>query len=103
MKGASHRCIECDEIITNPVCSDCLAKRIRVMIQELRPGLARGIKGFKTEGDTPCIFCGNLMALCAHCFSEGIYDYLSEKDAMVAKEFLNRFDFDLRKSLVDFS
>ena len=103
MRAVAYRCVECDEIITNPMCSDCLASQMRTMVQEYRPELARKIRGFKVEGETCCILCGKNMGLCAHCFSEDIYEFLWDKDKLVAKEFLNRFDFDLRKSLVDFS
>jgi len=103
MRVTTYQCIECDEIINNPVCSDCLAGQMRVMIREYHPALARKIRGFKVEGDTCCILCGKNMGLCAHCFSKGIYEYLQQKNELVAKEFLNRFDFDLRKSWVDLS
>ncbi len=96
------RCIECDHAITNPVCPDCLANEMRVMVQETRPDLAQNILGFKMSGSTTCISCHQTMALCAHCFSRGIHDYLKEEDTVLANEFKARFDFDLRESVVDF-
>ncbi len=95
------RCVECDEIISNPLCSECLAERMRMVVQVERPDLAAEINGFRIEGDTTCISCGKGMGLCAHCFSKGIYEFLQENDSSLAKEFANQFDFNLR-TLADF-
>lgn len=95
-----NRCIECEHIITNPICTDCLAQRMKVVVGEYNQSLAEEIHGCGIEGETPCIMCGKKMALCAHCFSRDVYDYLNEKDSNIAKEFVSRFDFDLRKDLV---
>ena len=96
------RCVECDEIISNPLCSECLAERMKSMIQEHNPELAEEIAGFAIDGETVCISCGQGMGLCAHCFSRGIYEYLQEKNTFIAKEFASRFDFNLR-TLADFA
>ena len=98
-----HQCVECDEIITNPICGDCLAKEMKVMIAEYDSMLAETITGISIEGNTTCILCMKRMGLCPHCFSKGIYEYLQEQNKIVAKEFLNRFDFELRRELTDFS
>ena len=100
--GVSHfnECVECDEIITNPICAECLSSRMRIMIQEVEPSLAQEIHGFEVEGDTNCIFCGKRMGLCAHCFSKDIYFYIKDKNPYLAQEFMNRFDFDLREKQI---
>ena len=94
-----NRCAECDEIITNPICSDCLAQNMRVMVGQFDPTLAEDITGFDIEGDTQCIRCGRSMGLCAHCFSKDIYFFLEEKKSSLAEDFLANFDFDLRREL----
>ncbi|MFC1801506.1 hypothetical protein ACFLZB_03500 [Nanoarchaeota archaeon] len=93
------KCTVCNEAITNPVCPECLAKSISVWLAEKDPSLAQDIHGFETEGPTNCIFCGKNMAVCAHCFSRDIYDYLSQKNSKIAKEFAARFDFEIRKNV----
>lgn len=100
-----NRCVECDEVITNPVCPNCLAQKMRIFISQHNKILAKQISGFSSEeGETSCILCGKKMSLCAHCFSKDIYEFLEEKNSELAKEFLNHFDFDLRESLArDFS
>lgn len=98
-----NRCVECEDIITNPVCSDCLSINMRVMVQEYAPVLAAQIHGADIDGDTNCIKCGKGMGLCAHCFSKDIHEFLQEHNVVLAKEFANRFDFDLRQKLADFA
>ncbi len=102
MEQASFNCcIECDEVITNPICTECLAASMRISISEKSPHLARQIQGFQLAGNTQCIFCRKQMAICAHCFSKDIYHYLEEKNPHIAKEFASRFDFDLRRYIAE--
>ena len=95
-----NSCVECDQVITNPICAECLADRMRVVVQEYNPKLAQEITGCSIHGDTNCLFCGKGMALCAYCFTRGIYDFLEENDVMLAEEFASRFDFELRQELI---
>jgi hypothetical protein len=95
-----NRCVQCEDVITNPLCTDCLAMQMVVMVGEYDQNLAKYIKGFVTDGDTICISCGSRMGLCAYCFSKDIYGFLKDKKSTIAQEFLSRFDFELRKELV---
>ncbi|MFA6462055.1 MAG: hypothetical protein WCV90_07365 [Candidatus Woesearchaeota archaeon] len=97
-----HRCMECDEAISNPICSECLAQRMRITIGETNQKLARAIKGIPTSGGTNCLFCGKEVGVCAHCFSQDVYEFLKEKNQAVAKLFQSQFDFNLRNRLIDF-
>lgn len=88
------RCMECDEIITNPLCGVCLAEEVRAFAgQNPIP-----VFGYAGEGNVTCIRCHRSMGLCAHCFCRDIYDYLRDEKSPLATEFLSRFDFDLRKT-----
>ncbi len=95
-----NRCVHCDDVITNPLCPSCLAKRMVVTLNEHNSKLANAIIGFKIDGDTTCISCGERMGLCAHCFSRDMYEFLAEREPQIASTFLGHFDFDLRKELV---
>lgn len=95
-----NRCVECNEIITNPLCTMCLAERMAMVVGEYDQKLAKAIKGIDVEGDTRCISCGRHMGVCAHCFSKDVYEFLAEKKPAVAEEFLSQFDFDLRREMV---
>ena len=100
MKTPYHNCIVCQEIITNPLCSNCLGDQMRVMLGERDKELADAIITSSVEGDINCIKCSNPMGLCAHCFCRDVYDYLDEKKHPLAKEFMARFDFDLREDFL---
>ncbi|MBI2668418.1 hypothetical protein HYX14_01110 [Candidatus Woesearchaeota archaeon] len=95
-----NQCIECDEIITNPICSDCLASQMRVFVKEHDQELATDILGFDIEGETQCISCGKKTGLCPHCFSKDIYEFIQERNPILADEFASRFDFQLREMLI---
>lgn len=81
-------------------------------LTELNPKLAGRIMIFppafesdggcsgKEEDETTCLFCGQTMTVCAHCFSRDVYEQIVGDDAEIGKEFLERFDFDLRRELV---
>jgi len=98
---ALNKCIECDDIITEPICPDCLATSMKIMVNEYDPPLAEEIQNLVFEnGETSCILCSKKMNLCAHCFSKEVYTFLREKNEAVSEEFIARFDFDLRKELV---
>lgn len=97
-----NRCVECFHIISNPICSSCLAERMKILIGETYPGLANEIIPANIEGNTKCISCHKKMGLCAHCFSKDIYEYLADRNPAAAKEFCNRFDFELRKREKEF-
>ena len=101
MAGAPfNRCIHCNDVISNPLCTSCLAERMIVSVGETNLKIARLIAGFKVDGDTKCISCGEMMGLCANCFSKDIYEFLSEKEPQIATMFLGHFDFDLRRNNV---
>lgn len=99
-QGVFSRCIDCNDIITNPVCPDCLAVQMRVMIAEHNPELAKDIVVCDVEGETQCMHCGKNIGLCAHCFSRDVYEQLAEKDEAIAEDFLSKFDFSLREMFI---
>jgi hypothetical protein len=100
LQAAGHRCINCNDAITMPICTCCLAKRMRRIIDPYDQKLAEEVRGIPVDGETTCLFCGEGMGLCAHCFSRDVYDYVEEKNPSVARIFLSRFDFDLRRALL---
>ncbi|MAG60316.1 hypothetical protein CL619_00870 [archaeon] len=91
-----HRCIDCTEVISNPVCSECLGNQMKQVLGEIDPALPDRIVTSNFAGDTHCISCGSEMGLCAHCFSKDIYYQIKDVNSVAAEEFLARFDYDLR-------
>ncbi|HLD34171.1 MAG TPA: hypothetical protein VJB66_05565 [Candidatus Nanoarchaeia archaeon] len=100
MENAASSCVVCDEMITNPICPDCLAKQMRSWVNETNPTLAERIDGFNMSGDVSCLFCGQGMSICAHCYSRDVYEQIALHDKKLAREFMARFDFELRKELL---
>jgi len=93
-------CVDCDDVITNPVCSECLAVKMQVMVGEYDKELAASISGFHLEGSSTCLFCSKSMALCAHCFSKDVYEQIHDSNPLIAEEFVRQFDFNLREVLL---
>ncbi|HIJ11294.1 TPA: hypothetical protein HA278_04515 [Candidatus Woesearchaeota archaeon] len=87
-------------IITNPVCPDCLSTEMKVFVAEVDPELANQISPFHVPGDTTCIQCGITMGLCAHCSCKDIYLQVKDTNPTLAKDFMGRFDYDLRKNFM---
>ena len=98
-----NRCVECEEIITNPICPECLAEGMKIVVQEHDQKLAEQIVGTEIDGDTTCIQCTKRMGLCAHCFAQDIYEYLQGENKEIAKEFASRFDFQIRSKMAEFA
>ena len=98
--AVSHSCIECDDVITEPICPGCLSKRMQQFVEESDPELAKEIENLVVpEGNALCLFCGKKMNICAHCFSREVYEFIVEKNSLLAEDFIGRFDFELRSSL----
>jgi hypothetical protein len=102
VSAVSNRCLDCDDIITNPICTECLAKKMRIVVAEHDPNLAEDIIESDVHGETTCIKCGKEMGICAHCFSKDVYEMLVYRKYPQTKEFLSRFDFFLRTKLSDY-
>jgi hypothetical protein len=96
-----HRCVECDEAITNPICPDCLAQRMQIAIGEKNKALAKAIRGINVEGKTECLFCQKKVGICPHCFSKDVFEYLEEKSSSLAQLFQSQFNFELRTKSID--
>ena len=97
MLAQNHRCVECNEVIDHPICSDCLSQQIKTLVAERDSHLAEEITSVSIYGSSICLFCGQNMGLCPHCYSRDVYLLLEEKNKPLAQEFLRCFDFDLRK------
>jgi hypothetical protein len=99
-QNAASSCVVCEHVITNPICPDCLSTRMRSWLAEVNPEIASDVDGFSIPGETHCLFCNQEMGICAHCYSKDVYEQILLKDVLLAREFVARFDFDLRRDLV---
>ena len=103
------RCIECNEVIYNPICHECLAKEFIEWLSQNKGNkklikVGKEIQKFLKQnkklnkGYSKCISCNREnVFLCPYCFTEYIYKKL--KELKVGKkllgEFITLFNFDL--------
>ncbi len=90
-------CVACEEPITNPVCSGCLANSIGQWLREKGLEVELAVPGEGSQDS--CIKCNKKMDLCTYCYTEHVYEQLKEKGVAPAKivDFLYFFHFDLEK------
>lgn len=86
--------MECDDIITNPICSNCLANEMHILIDEYDPTLNQFIQGFNGEGSVECIRCSQTMNVCSFCFGRDTVEIIEEKDTKVAEVIAELFQLD---------
>ncbi len=81
------KCIVCQEVITNPICPECMKKQIRGW----HPSLGKSLVVPKSETGVRCLFCGKYMGVCAHCYSEEVDDLIGRKRPKLQEEFRELF------------
>ena len=95
VKNMSHRCIVCNEGITNPICPECLGRELEQWLHE--NGMDYPIwppkRTKRNDPKTRCIICGNDMELCAHCFTSDVYEAVLEKRPELKEDYLRSFDY----------
>ena len=106
-----YSCVECDEVITNPISEERLALAFRVWLGETRPELEELFTDmYVSKADfmnddqvhrTSCIVSGDKMDLCPFCtakqFIGWLYLYTNDRRLMkqAAKYFLSTRDHSL--------
>lgn len=82
-------CAVCNESITNPICTRCMAKSLEAWLMQNNPGLIDLLKsrlnifdGLEDEytADVNCIKCNRPMNICIYCSVDEIYEWLKEID-----------------------
>jgi hypothetical protein len=69
-------CLECGEVISNPICPGCLADEMEDLLGREHPEAQLVVRearnAFETAGNelTTCILCGNQINICPYCFME---------------------------------
>ncbi len=95
----------CREIITNPICTECIAREIKAwLLDESENVLMNGVNNMteldkkietsreterKNEKGAQCVICKkHHVNLCPHCFSKKVYEILKEN---ASKKLLRQF------------
>ena len=99
-------CWECGEVITNPVCPECLAGEMEDWLALKQPELIPSVRqmskavGEKEYNSTTCILCGARIDTCTYCFVQDIIDLLQKRNPELVDSFLERFSYDDTYNLV---
>jgi|SRR3989344_5155786 len=97
-------CVLCGEVITNPICINCLEKEIEYWLMDKKPRTISMIrystKNFNSYAHdvTNCVICGNNMNVCPHCYVKEISSMIKSNRLM--KEFLVQFNYDMDYSII---
>ncbi len=92
---SAAECVECSQVITQPICAVCIASEMREWLRESKPelvGRVFALKGY--HSDVNCVLCGSPMNLCSYCFTKEVLETLKENPELLA-EFITFFNFDL--------
>lgn len=90
-------CVQCEEVITNPLCPVCLQKGVQQWLgDEHNDVLSREVSLMTDNalGETPCIRCGSPMGLCVYCYTKDVFD-LVKRYPVLLRSYLSYFNFDL--------
>ena len=93
-------CVVCEEVITHPLCGECLAHQVATWLQERAvPREALYELADVTEeilvnhGATHCIKCGGAMGVCSYCYLLHVRNWLSLTFPDLVGEFSSLFGF----------
>jgi len=103
-----YECLNCHEVISNPLCPECLSFQMEVWLSSLssyplKDKILKRIKDYvkatnNLEDDaTPCVVCGKPQAsLCPYCFTNYIFALLKclRVHREILREFLQFFNYD---------
>lgn len=95
-------CVVCDEVITNPICPDCLGQQFKAWLGEHRRTvhlkMQKELYGFEnmTDEGTDCILCGEPMNVCPHCLAKAAKRIVEgEEDIELQSQFMTHFNWNL--------
>ena len=90
-------CPLCDEVITNPICLDCLEEQLKhwwLLVKDEPLELKELFTGYPEIG-TRCIICGENISVCSHCYAKEAWDLIIKNYPELGEEFLIHFNYDL--------
>lgn len=91
----NYQCVVCQEVITNPICADCMGKEVKTWNVDLELGLPLPSAGDFTTLKSPwCVICGKEVHVCPYCSTAEIFDYLEEFHPELIDAYLLLFSYD---------
>ncbi|MCK4521780.1 MAG: hypothetical protein KAU20_04350 [Nanoarchaeota archaeon] len=85
-----QRCMVCDEIITNPICSSCINKEIEKWLDEKNIELNLLGKD-NANGNIKCLKCGKNIDVCMYCHIKDIENDIIDNCPELFGEFIEMF------------
>ena len=95
------KCVACKDVITNPICPECLEEGIGSWLAGVKPKISHQLRSktfeVDTVGDVKCIKCKRSRGLCPYCYTKHIFSWLRTEHSELALTFLEIFNFDLER------
>ena len=98
-------CTKCDEVISNPICLNCLKEEINQWLTEkdllLVPLIQKITHKINKENQptemnsVKCVICGDEISVCSVCYLEEINHVIKRCDFKLAGEFNRMFDYNI--------
>jgi hypothetical protein len=92
------RCLICDEVISNPICPDCINKEVRDFLAEQEMELYEDQSEY---GSTRCIICGKNMSVCPSCYTNELYGIIKNLHPSLEDDFKTFFNFELGHHIIE--
>ena len=90
-------CVLCGEVITNPICIECLEKEMEYWLMdknmEMLAKEVTDISKSYTHDVTDCIICRKNMNICAHCYAKEVSSLIRSRK--IKQEFMWQFNYEL--------
>ncbi|MFA5176017.1 MAG: hypothetical protein WC413_02030 [Candidatus Nanoarchaeia archaeon] len=93
-------CVICDEVITNPICLDCLAREVEFWLRDRDPSLLPEVRKIRhelnvydnfQETSETCIKCKMEMNICPHCYCTKLLKLFQTKSPELVELFRKAF------------
>lgn len=101
--SAKDDCLLCGDVITNPLCFNCVEAEIKEWLTERMPRLIPKLRKTSelfasyTHKATTCILCGTNMNTCTHCYCSEVKKLFKDYPRL-DEEFVEFFNFELKGS-----
>ena len=98
-------CWVCGEVITNPICTECMEREVEDWLVLKNPSLIPSVRVLSKIADqrdskTSCIFCGKKIDTCIYCFIQDVLELLTQCSPELVDSFLDNFSYEAEYSQV---
>lgn len=97
------KCLICEDVITNPICPDCLGNEFKAWLGDHRRTvllkIQKDLYSFKEQmgpEGTTCVICKEPMAICPHCLAKSAQRIIDGEDEVeLSTQFMTHFNWNL--------